>query len=86
MQNLLLDREKNIHNIFNGYTKYALVGAESIEIVVELGFNALQHILVIWSAVSSPNHTVSSSVNDQHTCKSIKPLRRNISFSNVIFI
>ena len=40
-----------------------LVGAGSIEIVVELGFTALQTILVIWSAVSSPNHTVSSSVN-----------------------
>ena len=41
-----------------------LVGAEYIGIVVGLGFTALQHILVIWSADSSPNHTVSSSVND----------------------
>ena len=40
-----------------------LVGAEFIGIVVVLGFTALQHILVIWSAVTSPNHTVSSSVN-----------------------
>ena len=40
-----------------------LVGAESFGIVVELGLNALQHILDIWSAVHSPNHTVSSSVN-----------------------
>ena len=40
-----------------------LVGAESIGIVLELGFTVLQHILVIWSEVSSPNHTVSSSVN-----------------------
>ena len=40
-----------------------LVGAESIAIVVELGFTAFQHILVMWSAVSSPNHTFSSSVN-----------------------
>ena len=62
-----------------------LVGAESIAIVVELGFTAFQHILVMWSAVSSPNHTVSSSVNVS-THKSITPLRRNISFSNVIFL
>ena len=40
-----------------------LVGAESIEIVVELVFTAFQHILFICSAVSSPYHTVSSSVN-----------------------
>ena len=40
-----------------------LVGAESIGIVVKLEFTAHQHILVIWSAISSPNHNVSSSVN-----------------------
>ena len=43
-----------------------LVGAESIGIVAELEFTVLQHILVIWSAVSSPNHTVSSSVSLSH--------------------
>ena len=40
-----------------------LIGAESIGIVAELKFTVLQHILVIWSAVSSPYHTVSSSAN-----------------------
>ena len=48
---------------FSLLTLIMLVGAESIGIVAELGFTALQHILVICSAVSSPNHTVSSSVN-----------------------
>ena len=40
-----------------------LGGAESTGIVVELWFTALQHILVKWSAFSSSNYTVSSSVN-----------------------
>ena len=44
-------------------TLIMLVGAESIGIVVELGFTAFQHILFICSGVSSPNHTDSSSVN-----------------------
>ena len=59
MQNLLLDCKK-IFIKFSLLTLNMLVGAESIGIVVELGFTPLQHILVIWSAVSSPNHTVSS--------------------------
>ena len=62
MQNLLLDCKK-IFMTFSLLTLIMLVGAESIGIVAELGFTALQHILVIWGAVSSPNHTVSSSVN-----------------------
>ena len=57
MQNLLLDFKK----IFITFLLIMLVGAESIKIVVELDLTALQHVLVIWSAVSSPNHTVSSS-------------------------
>ena len=40
-----------------------LVGAISIGIVVGLGFTAFQHILFICSAVSSPNHTVSSNIS-----------------------
>ena len=61
MQNLLLDCKK-IYVTFkiSLLTLIMLVGAESIGIVVELGF---QHILFICSGVSSPNHTVSSSVN-----------------------
>ena len=62
MQNLLLDC-KTIFITFSLLTLIMLVGAESIGIVVELEFIALQHILVIWNAISSPNHTVSSSVN-----------------------
>ena len=58
MQNLFLDCKKR----FITFSLLTL-GAESIGIVVELGFTAHQHILVIWSAVSSPNHSVSSSVN-----------------------
>ena len=82
MQNLLLDC-KRIFVTFkiSLLTLVMLVGAESIGIVVELGFTALQHILFICSGASSPNHTVSSSVN-----KSITPSRRNIYFSNVIFL
>ena len=64
MQNLLLDCKK----IFVTYkisllTLIMLVGAESIGIVVELGFTAFRHILFICSAVSSPNHTVSSNIS-----------------------
>ena len=59
MKNLLLDCKK-IFITFSLITLIMLVGAESIGIVVELGFTAHQHILVIWSAVSSPNHSVSS--------------------------
>ena len=55
-----------------------------IGVVVELGFTALQCILAIWSAVCS-DHAVSS-VNVSTYHKSIKSLRRNISFSNVFFI
>ena len=55
MQNLLLDCKK-IFITFSLLTLIKLVGAESIGIVVELGFTAHQHILVIWSAVSS-NHS-----------------------------
>ena len=62
MQNLLLDCNM-IFITFSLLTLIMLVGAESIGIVVELGFTAHQHILVIWSAVSSPNHSVSSPVN-----------------------
>ena len=62
MQNLLLDCKK-IYITFSLLTLIMLVGAESIGIDVELRFTAHQHILVIWSAVSSPNHNVSSSVN-----------------------
>ena len=62
MQNLLLDC-KMIFITFSLLTIIMLVGAESIGIVVELGFTAHQHILVIWSVVSSPNLSVSSSVN-----------------------
>ena len=62
MPNLLLDCKK-IFITFSLLTLIMLVGAESIEIVVELGFTAHQHFLVIWSAVSSPNHNVSSPVN-----------------------
>ena len=58
MQNLLLDCKK----IFITFSLLTL-SAESIGIVVELRFTAHQHILVIWSAVSSPNQSVSSSVN-----------------------
>ena len=50
MQNLLLDCKK-IFITFSLLTIIMLVGAESIGIVVELGFNALQHILVMFSAV-----------------------------------
>ena len=46
---------------FSLLTLIMLVVAEFIEIVVELGFTALQHDLVLWSEVSSPNHTVSYS-------------------------
>ena len=46
---LLLDYKK-IFITFSLLTLIMLVGAESIGIVVELGFTALQHILVIWSA------------------------------------
>ena len=60
MQNLLLDCKMILFITFSLLTLIMLVGAESIGIVVELGFTAHQHILVIWSAVSSPNHTVSS--------------------------
>ena len=62
MQNLLLDC-KMIFKSFSLLTLIMLVGAESIGIVVELKFTAHQHILVIWSAVSSPHHSVSSPVN-----------------------
>ena len=50
MQNLLLDC-KMIFITFSLLTLIMLVGAESIGIVVELGFTALQHILAKWSAV-----------------------------------
>ena len=64
MQNLLLDCKKIFVTFkISLLTLIMLVGAESIGIVVELGFTAFQHILFICSAVSSPNHTVSSSVN-----------------------
>ena len=64
MQNLLLDCKKILVFItFPLLTLIMLVGAESIGIVAELGFTAHQHVLVIWSAVSSPNHSVSSPVN-----------------------
>ena len=45
---------KKIFVIFSLLTLIMLVGAESIGIVVELQFTALQDILVIWSADSSP--------------------------------
>ena len=61
MQNLLLDCKK-IFITFPLLTLIMLVGAESIGIVVELGLTAHQHILVIWSAVGSHNHSVSSSL------------------------
>ena len=57
MQNLLLDCKK-IFITFSLLTIIMLIGAECIGIVVELWFTAHQHILVIWSAVSSPNHNV----------------------------
>ena len=64
MQNLFLDCKKIFVTFkISLLTLIMLVGAESIRIVVELGYTAFQHILVIWSAVSSSNHTVSSSVN-----------------------
>ena len=63
MQNLLLDCKKIVTFKISLLTLIMLIGAESIGIVVELGFTAFQHILFIYSAVSSPNHTVSSSVN-----------------------
>ena len=65
MQNLLLDCKKIFVTFkISLLTLIMLVGAdESIGIVVELEFTAFQHILFICSAVSSPNHTVSSSVN-----------------------
>ena len=67
MQNLLLDRKKIFVTFkISLLTLIMLVGAESIGIV-ELGFTAFQHILLICSAVSSPNHTVSSFVNVYHT-------------------
>ena len=50
MQNPLLDCKK-IFITFSLLTLIMLVGAESIGIVVELGFTAIQHILVKWSAV-----------------------------------
>ena len=62
IKNLLLDCKK-IFIIFPLLTVIMLVGAESIGIVVELGLTAHQHIYVILTAVSSPNHSVSSSVN-----------------------
>ena len=64
MQNLLLDCKKIFVTFeISLLTLIMLVGAESIGIVVELGFTAFQHILFIFSGVCSPNHTVSSSVN-----------------------
>ena len=67
MQTLLLDCKK-IFITFSLLTLIMLVHvvAESIGIVAELGFTAFQHDLVIWSAASSPNHTVSSSVSLSH--------------------
>ena len=62
MQNLRLDCKK-IFITISLLTLIMLVGAESIGIVLELGFTAHQQILVIWSVGSSPNHTVSFSVN-----------------------
>ena len=64
MQNLLLDYKK-ILITFSWITLIMLVGAESIGIVVELGFTHLQHILVIWSIYVQLVllTTVSSSVN-----------------------
>ena len=53
MQNLLYDC-KTISITVSLLTLFMLVGAESVGIVVELGFTILQHISVIWSAVSSP--------------------------------
>ena len=50
MQNLFLDCKK-IFVTFSLLTLIMLVGAE---LVVELQFTALKHILVIWSAVCSP--------------------------------
>ena len=52
MQNLLLDSKK-IFIAFSLLTLIMLAGAERIRIVVELGLNALQHILVIWVECSS---------------------------------
>ena len=52
---------------------------------VELELSALQYILAIWSAVSSPNHAVSSSVNVSTYHKYITPLRRNIFFFQMSF-
>ena len=61
MQNLLLDCKKIFVTFkISLHTLIMLVGAESIGIVVELEFTAFQHILIICSAVSSPNKTVSS--------------------------
>ena len=57
MQNLFLDCKK-IFVTFSLLTLIMLVGAESIGIVVELQFTAFQHVLVIWSAVSSPITTL----------------------------
>ena len=57
MQNLFLDC-KRIFITLPLLTLIMLVGAESIGIVAELKFTVLQHILVIWSTVSSPYHTV----------------------------
>ena len=47
MQNLLLDCKK-IFITFSLLTLIMLVGAESIGIVVELGFTALQQIHMKW--------------------------------------
>ena len=62
MQNLLLDCKK-IFITFSLLTLIMLVGAESIGIVVDLGFTAHQHMLIMFSAISSSNHSVSSPVN-----------------------
>ena len=54
MQNLLLDCKKIVIT-FSLLTIIMLVSAESVGIVVELGFNALQHILVMFSRLVLPS-------------------------------
>ena len=63
MQNLLLDC-KTIFITFSLLTLSMLVGAQNLlELLLSWGLLPFNIILVIWSAVSSPNHTVSFSVN-----------------------
>ena len=69
---------------FSLLTIIMLVGAESIGIVVELGFNALQHILVLFSTVSSLFFCECLNISLSHQLEETSLFQMSFSYDKII--